>query len=416
MSANREEVKLVVWPTEEPQIPPSPQRPARGWTAAAEETATEATDLPPELAADSTHAFLWQNPAEAAAVLRTVISRQESGGVDGPLAGVGPRQLVAAIMAGMGPKVGGAVLRHLTREGEDAYVAQAVAEEPQVTHAAAMAALELVHQRVKSGEFLVDGGPQLAFELLESAFGTNRARQLLRTDAEGRMSGFEWLNLVPVERVAPFISHEHPQTIAIILTQLKAGQAAGILGQLPERMQADAAYRMATMSSVKAAALVEIEISLEASLRDVMGGKEAVGGPKAVADMLNRTGSSTEKNVLDQMDGQDPKIAEAVRNLMFTFDDIAKLTDREMQTLMRECDQKDLAIAIKGGGDAVREKFLKNMEDEVRTFMTDEMAGLGPMRVSEAAEVQLRVVQQVRQLEEQGKVTIVRGDDNDDWI
>jgi flagellar motor switch protein FliG len=123
-----------------------------------------------------------------------------------------------------------------------------------------------------------------------------------------------------------------------------------------------------------------------------------------------------EKNVLDQMDAQDPEVAEAVRNLMFVFADIIKLTDREIQTLMREVDQKDLVIALKTASDELKEKILGNMSERVRTFITEEMEFLGPMRVSEVEEVQLRIVQQVRQLEEQGQITIVRGDAEDQFV
>ena len=153
----------------------------------------------------------------------------------------------------------------------------------------------------------------------------------------------------------------------------------------------------------------EIEESLEQSLRDILGGNQDVGGPKVVADMLNLTGSSVEKNVLDQMDGQDPEVAESVRNLMFVFDDISKLTDREIQTLMREVDQKDLVVAMKAASEELKEKILLNMSDRFRTFMQEEMDFMGPMRLREVEDVQLRIVQKARQLEDQGQLNIVRG-------
>ena len=139
-------------------------------------------------------------------------------------------------------------------------------------------------------------------------------------------------------------------------------------------------------------------------------------GPKVVADLLNLTGSSVEKNVLDAMDAQAPEVAEAVRNLMFVFNDISKLTDRELQLLMRETDQKDLVIALKAANPQAAEKLLSNMSERVRTFVVDELKFLGPMRLSEVEEVQLRIVQKVRQLEEKGQLTIVRGDADDSFV
>jgi flagellar motor switch protein FliG len=129
------------------------------------------------------------------------------------------------------------------------------------------------------------------------------------------------------------------------------------------------------------------------------------------------TGSSVENNVLDSMDAQDPKVAESVRNLMFVFDDIKKMTDREVQALMKEVDQKNLIIALKAASGELKEKILSNMSEKVRTFITEEMELMGPMRLSEVEETQLRIVQQVRQLEEKVELTIVRGEfDEDQWV
>ena len=127
-----------------------------------------------------------------------------------------------------------------------------------------------------------------------------------------------------------------------------------------------------------------------------------MGGPKIVADMLNLTGSSVEKSVLDNIDAQDPEVAETVRNMMFVFDDVSTLTDREIQTILREVEQKDLVVALKAASEDVKEKVLGNMSDRVRNFIEEEMEFLSPMRLSEVEEVQLRIVQKIRQLEEQG--------------
>ena len=132
--------------------------------------------------------------------------------------------------------------------------------------------------------------------------------------------------------------------------------------------------------------------------------------------MLNLTGSSVEKSVLDNIDAQDPEVAETVRNMMFVFDDVSTLTDREIQTILREVEQKDLVVALKAASEDVKEKVLGNMSDRVRNFIEEEMEFLGPMRLSEVEEVQLRIVQKIRQLEEQGQVNIVRGPTQDTFV
>ena len=276
--------------------------------------------------------------------------------------------------------------------------------------------LEEFRQHLQAGQWVSQGGLDFARAALERAVGPRKAQEILERVTTRVSSGFYMLKNVAPDQIAPFISHEHPQTVALILSQLDSAQASGILAQLPERMQSDVAYRIATMENITPNVIKQIEESLESSLRDILGGNQDVGGPKVVADILNLTGSSVEKNVLDQMDAQDPEVAESVRNLMFVFEDIAKLTDREIQTLMREVDQKDLVVALKAASDEMKDKVLGNMSERVRTFITEEMEFLGPMRLSEVEEVQLRIVQQVRQLEEQGQITIVRGDSDDQFV
>jgi len=324
-------------------------------------------------------------------------------------------QKVAILMIALGEESSGEVMKHLS-DFEVEEITQAIAALKNVPTQLMIQVLEEFEQLLLAGEWVSQGGIDFARSALERAVGPRKAQEILDRVATRVSSGFYMLKNVSPDQIAPFISHEHPQTIALILSQLDPAQAAGILAQLPERMQSDVAYRIATMENITPNVIKQIEESLEQSLRDMLGGDHDVGGPKVVADMLNLTGSSVEKNVLDQMDGQDPEVAEAVRNLMFVFEDISKLTDRELQTLMREVDQKDLVIALKAASEEMKDKVLGNMSERVRTFITEEMEFLGPMRLSEVEEVQLRIVQQVRQLEEQGQVTIVRGDTDDQFV
>jgi flagellar motor switch protein FliG len=417
------EVKPFAWPSTEPEIP------ARAATAASVESSVTPEKRPPVSApasrpedalpegidADSTHAFLWEHAADAAAVLRTMMQSNQAGTEDPALQGMTARQLAAALMAGLGIDVGTRIMRHLPGEAEARWVGQALAEEPEVTHRLALAALQAVRQRIEAGDYNEAGGANYAAQLLESAFYRGRVSRLLsKTSDEG--TGFKAFKELPAEQIAPYISHEHPQTIAMCLTQLDAGLASGILAQLPERMQADVAYRMTTMETVTPEAMIELEEALEASFRDLLRGSRRVGGPKVLADVLNLTGSSVEKNVLDQMDAQDPQVAESVRNEMFVFADLDKMTDRELQIILREVDSKDLVISLKACGEGLRQRLLQNLSEKARALIVSEMEQLGPMRMSEAEVVQLRIVQSVRQLEEQGKVTIVRGDTDDVWI
>ena len=324
-------------------------------------------------------------------------------------------QKVAILMVALGQDASGQVMKFLS-DYEIEEVTQAIAGLKNVTSKVVDAVLEEFEQHLLAGQWVAQGGLDFAREVLERAVGPRKAQEILDRVNTRVTSGFYILKNVAPAQIAPFISHEHPQTVALILSQLEPDQAAGILAQLPEYMQADVAYRIATMENITPNVLKQIEESLESSLRDMLGGNQDVGGAKVVADILNLTGSSVEKNVLDIMDGTDPEIAEEVRNMMFVFHDLVKLTDREIQVLLKEVEQKDLVIALKAAEEELKDKILGNMSERVRQYIQEEMDFLGPMRLSEVEEVQLRIVQQCRQLEDQGQITIIRGEADEQFV
>jgi len=326
-----------------------------------------------------------------------------------------PGDKVSILMISLGEETTADVMRHLA-DFEIEQIAQTITELGNVPNAVQDQVLEEFEQHLLAGEYMAQGGSDFARGALERAVGPRRAQEILDRVMSTVGSGFYMLKNVPADQIAPFIANEHPQTIALILSQLEAYQAAGILALLPQRIQSEVAYRIATMENITPSTLKQIEENLETSLKDILSGHTDVGGPKIVADMLNLTGSSVEKSVLDNIDAQDPEVAETVRNMMFVFDDVNTLTDREIQTILREVEQKDLVVALKAASEDVKEKILGNMSDRVRNFIEEEMEFLGPMRLSEVEEVQLRIVQKIRQLEEQGQVNIVHGPTQDTFV
>ena len=262
-------------------------------------------------------------------------------------------QRVAIVMLALGEETSGEVMKYLTdREVEE--ITEALATLKNVSADVMDQVLEEFEAGLMAGNWVSQGGVDFARQALERAVGPRKAQEILDRISSTVTSGFYILRNVPADQIAPFISHEHPQSIALILSQLDADQASGILAQLPERLQPDVAYRIATMENIAPNVLKEMEMSLEETLKDMLGGNQDAGGPKVVADMLNLTGSSVEKNVLDNMENMDPNTAESVRNLMFVFEDIMKLSDREIQILLREVDQKDLVIALKSSSEELK--------------------------------------------------------------
>ena len=330
--------------------------------------------------------------------------------------GYSSRQKVAILMIALGQDTSAEILKYLNDyEIED--IAQTIAELRTVTTDQEDEVLEEFETMLMAGKYVSMGGIDFARGTLEKAMGPRRAQSMLDRVTATTSGGFYLLRNIAPNQIAPFISKEHPQTIALILSQLDPSQAAGVLNILPEELQSEVTYRVAAMENISPQVLREIEDTLANELQAILTGQiTEIGGPKKVAEILNMTGRSTEKAVLERLDSQDPEIAEEIRNMMFTFDDIANLTDREIQMVLREVDTKDLATALKGSAPEMQDRIFSNVSDRVSQMIREEMEFSGPIRMSDVEEVQLRVVQTVRQLEEAGQVTVTRGESTDVFV
>lgn len=323
---------------------------------------------------------------------------------------------VAVLMIALGQEATAEVMKYLN-DVEIEGIAESIAGLDVVTTEQEDEVLEEFEQLLLAGKYVSQGGMDFARGALEKALGPRKAQALLDRVTSTTSSGFYLLRNVDPNQIVPYIGKEHPQTISLILSQLEPTQAAGVMNGLSEELQADVSFRIARMETISPQVLRELEDALATDLQAILTGQiTEIGGPKAVAEILNRTGRSTEKAVLERLDAQDPELAEEVRNQMFVFDDIAKLTDREIQMILREVDSKDLSVALKGGSDELKDRIFANVSERVGTMIKEEMDFSGPVRMSDVEEVQLRVVQVVRQLEEAGQVTIIRGDSDDAFM
>ena len=347
---------------------------------------------------------------DVARAVQTLLMQSEDENVDLPA-----HRKIAILMVGLGPDLSATVMKHCS-ESEIEKITRAISELERVTARQKDEIFEEIKELLLSGAYLLQGGVEFARQTLQKASGAGKAREVLGRVTGESVGGFDLLRNIDPPHLAPFLENEHPQTIALILSQLEPDQAAGILSLFPEKIQADVACRMATMENISSAVVKRIGESLEGQLREILGGTQEVGGVRAVADILNRTSPSTEKAVLEEMDAQDPELAEKIRNLMFTFDDMAKLTDREIQVVLREVDAKDLAIALKGATEETKERIFSNISEEGGKPIKEEMEFSGPMRASDVEEVQLRIVCIVRKQEKAGEITIARGGSKDIFL
>jgi flagellar motor switch protein FliG len=262
----------------------------------------------------------------------------------------------------------------------------------------------------------VEGGVDFAREVIERALGPERAAELLgRLSSGADVQPFEFLRRIPPERIAVLLRSESPQTIALVLASLHTNLAAGVLSHLPERQQPEIALRIARMGETSSRVVRQVEDALRHKLTAVAEREYAsAGGPKALAGILNHADRSLERNVLENLATADKGLAEEVRGMLFVFEDIVKLDERAIQQVLREVDQKDLVLALRGADESVKEVLLANMSERGAAMLKEEMEIQPPQRKRDVDEAQSRVVAVVRKLEEAGTIVIAGEEDGED--
>ena len=320
------------------------------------------------------------------------------------------RQKAAVLLVALGPEKAAAVFQHL-REEEIEALSLEMAKLNQIDHALAGYVFEELAATVEAYDSLATGGVDYAREVLERALGEERAAEIIgRLSTVIEMRPFEFLRRTPPEHIVTFLRSEAPQTIALVIANLHTTLAAQVLSHLPEEEQADIALRIARMSETPPAVVREIENVMRQKLAAVVQQEySASGGVKSLAEILNYTDRPTERNVLDSLTEVDAELGEEVRRLLFVFEDIAKLDDRSIQLVLREADQRDLALALRAVDEEVRERILANMSERGATLLREEMEYMPPQRKRVVEEAQGRIVAIVRRLEDAGALVIGRG-------
>lgn len=264
--------------------------------------------------------------------------------------------------------------------------------------------------------YFAQGGLRYAQEVLEATLGADKAREIMvRQSALLVEMPFEFLRHVDPQMVLTFLQEEHPQTIALVLAHMQAKQAAMVLSGLPEELQADVAHRLAVMDRTSPEIVKQVETQLQRRISTVFQATDlsAVGGLKPLVDIINHSDRNTERLILEGLEARDTQLAEEVRARMFMFEDIRTLEDRMIQVLMRHIEVKELAVALKGVAEDVRDKFMSNMSERAGIGLTEDMDVLGPVRVKQVEEAQASIIRQIRTLQETGEIIISQGEGDD---
>ena len=327
------------------------------------------------------------------------------------------RRKAAILIAGLGPELAAQVYKHLgEQEIEQVTVELARAEATQAQDR--LAVLEEFRDLREANAFIEEGGFGYARAILERALGASRAQEILeRLTASLAPRPFDSLRNADPMQLLTFLSGEHPQTIALVLAYIRADAAATVLKNLPPDLQADVARRIATMEQTNPAIISEVESMLEGKMVSLFGGDMSqAGGVDVMVAVLNQVDRSTERTILQSLEEKNPELADEIRRRMFLFEDFSNVDDKFIQRIIREVDQQDLVMALKGASDTISQTFYRNMSSRMAEVVREDLKYLGAVRLRDVESAQQRIVAVARRLEEEGEIIMSHGGGQDEII
>ncbi len=321
----------------------------------------------------------------------------------------GKKKAAVFIMA-IGTEASANIYKHLSEQELEALTTE-IASLKNINAATIREVIDEYHAMFKAQEYITSGGLEYAREILEDALGEQKAMEIIRkVQMSLQVKGFNVLQEVDPNQLMAFLQKEHPQTIALVLTQLNPMQAATVLADLPPPTQVDVMHRLSKMESVSPETIKAVERVLESRI-DFSQGSHKLGGIKTAADILNLVGQRYEKHIMNGIAKEDPELATEIKNLMFVFEDIINLDDRSIQKVLKEVDNRDLALAMKAVSEELKAKLLSNMSKRASDIVLEELNFMGPVRLREVEEAQQKIIEIIRRLEEEGQVVMASADD-----
>lgn len=319
-------------------------------------------------------------------------------------------QKAAILLIALGPEKSAAIFKHL-KEDEIEELTLEIANTRSVSPQTKEDILNEFYQVCLAQQYIAEGGIGYAKDLLEKALGNEKAQEVIsKLTASLQVRPFEFVRKTDPSQVLNFIQDEHPQTIAMILSYLSAGQAAMILGALTPEKQADVAKRIAMMDRTSPDVIKEVERVLERKLSSLMNQDYTiVGGVDAIVGILNTVDRGTEKHIMESLEIEEPELADEIRKKMFVFEDILLLDDRAIQRVLRDVDNNDLAVALKGANEEVQGVIFKNLSKRLSAMIKEDMEFMGPVRMKDVEEAQQKIVSIIRKLEDSAEIVISRG-------
>jgi len=320
----------------------------------------------------------------------------------------------AVLLVALGPDLSAKIFKHLSDEEIEELTLE-IANMQRVNPDMKYDILEEFHQLLEAKDYINRGGIEYARDVLNKAVGEEKANGILeRLTATLQVRPFDAIRKTDPSQLLNFIQSEHPQTIAMVLAYLDASHASHVLSALPQDIQADVSRRIAIMDRTSPDIIKDVEAILEQKLSAVVTNEYAsTGGVESIVNILNSVDRGTEKNILDQLEEEDPELAAEIRKRMFVFEDIMLLDERAVQLVMRQVDTHDVALALKTASDDVENKIMSNMSKRAAEMLKEDIEFMGPVRLREVEEAQQRIVNVIRQLEDSGEIVVARGGESE---
>lgn len=320
-------------------------------------------------------------------------------------------QKAAILFITLGPEAASGIIKKLS----DSEIQKITYEIANITSVKQNQRTEILSEFIemnKAKDYILEGGFEYARNLLGKALGSQRAKEILEkvSEATQQYRPFAIARKADAHQLLNVISNEHPQTIALILCYLQPDKAAQIVSELPEDIQTEVAYRLATMDNTSPMVVKEIEKVLNSKLSTVVRtDMTTLGGVETLVDILNQVDRTTEKNITEGLEREDPELAEKIKQSMFVFEDVITLDDVSIQRVLREVESKDLALALKGSSEEVANAVFRNQSKRAAASLKEDIEFLGPVRLMDVEKAQQKIVGIIRRLEDAGEIIISRG-------
>ncbi|WP_104744399.1 flagellar motor switch protein FliG [Helicobacter acinonychis] len=321
---------------------------------------------------------------------------------------------IAILLIQVGEDTTGEILRHLDIDSITE-ISKQIVQLNGTDKQIGAAVLEEFFAIFQSNQYINTGGLEYARELLTRTLGSEEAKKVMDklTKSLQTQKNFAYLSKIKSQQLADFIINEHPQTIALILAHMEAPNAAETLSYFPDEMKAEISIRMANLGDISPQVVKRVSTVLENKLESLTSYKIEVGGLRAVAEIFNRLGQKSAKTTLARIESVDNKLAGAIKEMMFTFEDIVKLDNFAIREILKVADKKDLSLALKTSTKDLTDKFLNNMSSRAAEQFVEEMQYLGAVKIKDVDVAQRKIIEIVQNLQEKG---VIQTDEEEDII